>query len=62
MAKTLLLEMIRIARIRGLDKIVALVRSDNQPMIAVFKHNGFERKTSDSFQEVHLELLLSETT
>ena len=61
MAKTLLSEMIRIARIRKLDKVLAFVRSDNLPMIAVFKHNGFERIPSDDFQEVNLELLLSES-
>lgn len=59
MAKTLLSEMIRIARIRKLDKMISFVRSDNQPMIAVFKHNGFERKPTGDFQEVYLELSLS---
>ena len=62
MAKALLSEMIRIARIRKIEKMVAFVRSDNQPMIAVFKHNGFVRKPSEDFQEAHLELSLSEKT
>ena len=60
MAKTLLSEMIKIARIRKLNRMFAFIRSDNKPMIKVFKNNGFERKPSEDFQEVELELLLNE--
>ena len=60
MAKTLLSEMIKIARIRKLNRMFALIRSDNKAMIKVFKNNGFKRKPSEDFQEVELELLLNE--
>jgi acyl-CoA hydrolase/RimJ/RimL family protein N-acetyltransferase len=60
MAKTLLSEMIKIARIRKLNRMFAFIRSDNKPMIKVFKNNGFKRKPSEDFQEVELELLLNE--
>jgi RimJ/RimL family protein N-acetyltransferase/acyl CoA:acetate/3-ketoacid CoA transferase beta subunit len=60
MAKTLLAEMIKIARIRKLNKMFAFIRSDNKAMIKVFKNNGFKRKPSEDFQEVELELMLNE--
>jgi RimJ/RimL family protein N-acetyltransferase len=60
MAKTLLSEMIKIARIRKLNRMFALVRSDNKPMIKVFENSGFTRKPGEDFQEIHLELLLNE--
>jgi len=60
MAKTLLSEMIKIARIRKLNRMFAFIRSDNKPMIKVFKNNGFKRKPGEDFQEVELELLLNE--
>ncbi len=60
MAKTLLAEMIKIARIRKLNKMFAIIRSDNKAMIKVFKNNGFKRKPSEDFQEVELELMLNE--
>ena len=60
MARTLLAEMIDIARIRKINKMIAFVRSDNKPMIAVFEHQGFERKPSEDFHEIHLELNFSE--
>jgi len=60
MAKTLLSEMIKIARIRKLNRMFAFIRSDNKPMIKVFKNNGFKRKPTEDFQEVELELLLNE--
>lgn len=41
MAKRLLREMIKIAKIRGLEKVFALVKSNNMPMITVFESNGF---------------------
>ena len=60
MAQTLLSEMIKIARIRQLSRMFALVRSDNKPMIRVFENSGFTRKPGEDFQEIHLELLLNE--
>ena len=60
MAKTLLAEMIKIARMRKVNKMFAYIRSDNKAMIKVFKNNGFKRKPGEDFQEVELELLLNE--
>jgi len=60
MAQTLLSEMIKIARIRKVNKMFAYIRSDNKPMIKVFRNNGFQRKPGEDIQEVQLELLLSE--
>ena len=59
MARTLLREMIAIAKKRGLDKLLACVRRDNAPMLKVFEKSGFIRKPSDDFDEVSLELPLS---
>ena len=58
MATSLLKEMIQIAQKRDIDKMVATVRRDNKPMLAVFEHNGFVRKTSDDLGEIYLELNL----
>jgi acyl-CoA hydrolase/RimJ/RimL family protein N-acetyltransferase len=60
MAKTLLAEMMRIARMRKVNKMFAFIRSDNKAMIKVFTNNGFKRKPGEDFQEVELELLLNE--
>jgi acyl-CoA hydrolase/RimJ/RimL family protein N-acetyltransferase len=60
MAQTLLSEMIKIARIRKVNKMFAYIRSDNKPMIKVFEKSGFQRKPSEDFHEVELELLLDE--
>lgn len=62
MAQTLLSEMIKIARIRKVDKMFAYIRSDNKPMIKVFRNNGFKRKPGEDVQEVQLELLLNQDT
>lgn len=59
MARTLLQEMVTIAKIRGLDKLLACVRRDNAPMLKVFEKAGFIRKPSDDFDEVSLELSLN---
>ncbi|WP_444995133.1 GNAT family N-acetyltransferase [Aliikangiella sp. IMCC44359] len=59
MATTLLKEMINIARIRKIRKMVAYVRGSNKPMLAVFEHQGFTRQLSDSINEVHLSLDLN---
>jgi len=58
MATTLLIEMIAIAKQRGLSKVVAFVRSDNKPMRKVFKEAGFVQKKSEDVNEIHLELML----
>jgi len=62
MAQTLLSEMIKIARMREVNKMFAYIRSDNKPMIKVFRNNGFKRKPGEDIQEVQLELLLNEDT
>ncbi|AZQ83987.1 GNAT family N-acetyltransferase [Colwellia sp. Arc7-635] len=54
MAKALLSELIAIARIRGLDQLIACVRRDNAPMLKVFENAGFLRKPSEDYDEVSL--------
>jgi RimJ/RimL family protein N-acetyltransferase len=58
MAKTLLDEIIKIATIRQLDKLIACVRRDNAPMLKVFEKAGFIRKYSEEMDELNLELQL----
>lgn len=58
MAKRLLEEMIRIARIRELNRMMAYVRADNKPMQKVFEKAGFKRIASGDPDEVYLELPL----
>jgi RimJ/RimL family protein N-acetyltransferase len=58
MAKTLLDEIIKIATIREVDKLVACVRRDNAPMLKVFKKAGFIRKYSEEMDEINLALQL----
>ncbi len=60
MARTLLAEMIKIAKKRKLTKLLACVRRDNAPMLKVFEKAGFIRKPSDDFDEVSLTLPLME--
>lgn len=60
MASTLLNEMIAIAKIRELDSLVACVRRDNASMLKVFERAGFVRRPSDDFDEVSLQLDLTE--
>lgn len=62
MARTLLAEMIAVAKKRNLENLVACVRRDNAPMLKVFEKSGFIRLPSDDFDEVHLKLPLNETT
>jgi len=62
MARTLLAEMIAVAKKRNLDNLVACVRRDNAPMLKVFEKSGFIRLPSDDFDEVHLKLPLNETS
>ena len=58
MATTLLSEMIIIAKMRQLDKLVACVRRDNISMLKVFEHAGFVQGDSVDFDEVSLSLAL----
>lgn len=58
MASTLLAEMIKVARKRKIDKLVACVRRDNAPMLKVFESSGFIRGYSQEMDEVDLTLAL----
>lgn len=58
MATTLLAEMIKIAKMRGLDKLTACVRRDNASMLKVFEKSGFIKQYSDDMDEVDLDLPL----
>lgn len=60
MATVLLNEMIRIARLRGLTSMQAVVRADNQPMLNVFERGGFIRQSADEPGEVYLTLSLAD--
>lgn len=62
MATVLLNEMIRIARLRGLTSMQAVVRADNQPMLNVFERGGFIRQSADEPGEVYLTLSLADDT
>ncbi|GAA6206221.1 GNAT family N-acetyltransferase [Thalassotalea sp. SU-HH00458] len=61
MATTLLLQIIKIAKKRGLAKLLACVRRDNAPMLKVFENTGFIRGYSEDFDEVALTFDLLET-
>ena len=54
MAKALLTEIIAIAKIRGVEQLIASVRRDNAPMLKVFEKAGFLRNPSDGYDEVSL--------
>lgn len=58
MATVLLTEMIRIARLRELTSMQAVVRADNQPMLNVFERSGFTRQSAEEPGEVYLTLSL----
>ncbi|EGN74490.1 acetyl-CoA hydrolase [Idiomarina sp. A28L] len=60
MAKLLLAEMIRIAKLRGVKTMLAYVRAENQKMLAVFEKAGFVRMPADEPGEVNLQLSLIE--
>jgi acyl-CoA hydrolase/RimJ/RimL family protein N-acetyltransferase len=60
MARTLLAEMVKIATMRKLDKLIACVRRDNAPMLKVFEKAGFIRKYSEEMDELSLELQLKQ--
>jgi len=59
MARTLLNEMIGVAKKRNLDCLVACVRNDNASMLKVFEKAGFVRQPSEDFDEVSLKLALN---
>lgn len=59
MASRLLDEMIRIAKLRAIDHMVAYVRAENHKMLAVFERAGFKRLPSEEPGEVHLKLPLT---
>ena len=59
MASLLLGEMIRIAKLRKLNHMVAYVRAENHKMLAVFERAGFKRLPSEDMGEVHLKLSLT---
>ncbi|MDO6447491.1 GNAT family N-acetyltransferase [Colwellia sp. 1_MG-2023] len=61
MATTLLLQIIKIAKKRGLAKLLACVRRDNAPMLKVFENTGFIRGYSEDFDEVALTFDLLDT-
>jgi acyl-CoA hydrolase/RimJ/RimL family protein N-acetyltransferase len=62
MATRLLEEMKRIARERGLERMMAYVRSENGKMLAVFERAGFVRKPSEEPGEVYLQLNLNDVS
>ncbi len=62
MAKRLLLELINIARLRGLSSMMAYVRADNKPMLTVFEKAQFKRLPGNEPGEVQLLLNLQPET
>ena len=56
MAKTLLNEMLEVAKKRKLDKLQAYVRAENVRMLRVFDRHQFVRQPGESQREVFLEL------
>lgn len=61
MAKLLLARLIEIATKRKLRRMLAYVRAENKPMIAIFEQARFKRMFSDDPGEVELELKLEES-
>lgn len=51
--------MIRIAGLRGLNSMQAVVRNDNSAMLNVFERAGFVRQPADEPGEVYLRLDLT---
>lgn len=60
MATRLLAQLIDIARLRKISKMMAYVRADNKPMITIFEQHGFRRRFSDDPSDVELVLNLEE--
>lgn len=54
MASMLLQEMVRVAELRGLESMQAVVLANNTPMLNVFEKAGFKRTSSDEPGEVVL--------
>jgi len=59
MARTLLAELIKVAKKRKLTRLLACVRRDNAPMLKVFENAGFVRQPTDDYDEISLELPLT---
>ncbi len=59
MAKALLAKMISIAQSRKIEKMFAMVRYDNKPMLSVFEHAGFKQAPEGEPDELLLELALT---
>ena len=62
MAKLLLKELINIAKKREISKMMAYVRGDNMPMIAIFEQAKFKRKFTGDPSDVELVLDLASLT
>lgn len=58
MATRLLSQLIDIAKQRNIEKVMAYVRAENTPMIAIFEQAGFRRVFSDDPSDVELVLNL----
>ena len=56
MASRLLNELITVAKIRGIAKMMAYVRGDNSPMIAIFEQAKFKRKFTGDPSDIELVL------
>ncbi len=54
MATILLCQMMKIAQKRGVAKIPAYVRRDNQAMLHIFENYDFVRQPFDSLEEIVL--------
>ena len=61
MATVLLCQMMKIAQKRGVAKMLAYVRRDNQAMLHIFENYDFVRQPSDSLEEVGLCRILEST-
>ena len=61
MANVLLCQMMKIAQKRGVAKMLAYVRRDNQAMLHIFENYDFVRQPSGSLEEVVLCRILEST-
>jgi len=62
MATRLLAQLIDIAKKRSMRRMLAYVRADNKPMIAIFEQAGFRRLFSEDPSDVELALNLGDKT
>ena len=60
MAKLLLSRLIDIAKARKMRRMLAYVRAENKPMIAIFENANFKRLFSSDPSDVELELKLED--